>query len=51
MMRTDESNKGGKRDNEGALMATMTKRVRGMKADNIKPQDLARSGGAPDEEG
>jgi ParB family transcriptional regulator, chromosome partitioning protein len=33
------------------LLATMTKRVRGMKADNIKPQDLARSGGAPDEEG
>jgi ParB family transcriptional regulator, chromosome partitioning protein len=30
------------------LLATMTKRVRGMKADNIKPQDLARSGGAPD---
>jgi ParB family chromosome partitioning protein len=30
------------------LMATMTKRVRGMKAENIKPQDLARSGGAPD---
>jgi len=33
------------------LMATMTKRVRGMKTDTIKPQDLARSGGAPDEEG
>ena len=33
------------------LLATMTKRVRGMKAENIKPQDLARSGGAPDEEG
>ena len=30
------------------LLATMTRRVRGMKADNIKPQDLARSGGAPD---
>ncbi|HWE27650.1 MAG TPA: chromosome partitioning protein ParB, partial [Polyangia bacterium] len=33
------------------LLATMTKRVRGMKAENIKPQDLSRSGGAPDEEG
>ncbi len=30
------------------LLATMTKRVRGMKAETIKPQDLARSGGAPD---
>jgi ParB family transcriptional regulator, chromosome partitioning protein len=33
------------------LMATMTKRVRGMKTDKINSQDLARSGGAPDEEG
>ena len=33
------------------LMATMLKRVRGMKTDKINPQDLARSGGAPDEEG
>jgi len=33
------------------LLETMTKRTRGMKAENIKPQDLARSGGAPDEEG
>ena len=33
------------------LLSTMTKRVRGMKADKINPQDLARSGGAPDEEG
>jgi ParB family chromosome partitioning protein len=31
-----------------ALLATMTKRVRGMKTENVKPQDLARSGGAPD---
>jgi ParB family chromosome partitioning protein len=31
------------------LMATMTKRARGMDADKIKPHDLARSGGAPDE--
>jgi ParB family transcriptional regulator, chromosome partitioning protein len=30
------------------LLATMTKRVRGMKAENIKPQDLARTGGAPE---
>jgi ParB family transcriptional regulator, chromosome partitioning protein len=30
------------------LLATMTKRVRGMKAEKINPQDLARSGGAPD---
>jgi ParB family transcriptional regulator, chromosome partitioning protein len=32
------------------LMATMTKRARGMNADKIKPQDLARSGGPPDAE-
>jgi ParB family chromosome partitioning protein len=32
------------------LFATMTKRARGMKVDNIKNEDLARSGGAPDEE-
>jgi ParB family chromosome partitioning protein len=32
------------------LFATMTKRARGMKIDNIKNEDLARSGGAPDEE-
>jgi ParB family chromosome partitioning protein len=30
------------------LLAGMTKRVRGMKADKINPQDLARSGGPPD---
>ena len=30
-------------------MATMTKRVRGMKTDKINSQDLARTGGAPDE--
>src|SRR5207249_8067712 len=30
------------------LMATMTKRVRGMKTEKINSQDLARSGGAPD---
>ena len=33
------------------LFATMTKRARGMNSDKIKAQDLARSGGAPDEEG
>jgi ParB family chromosome partitioning protein len=33
------------------LMATMTKRAHGMKVDKIKTEDLARSGGAPDEEG
>jgi ParB family chromosome partitioning protein len=32
------------------LFATMTKRARGMKVDNIKNEDLARSGGVPDEE-
>jgi ParB family chromosome partitioning protein len=32
------------------LMATMTRRARGMNADKIKPQDLARSGGAPEAE-
>jgi ParB family chromosome partitioning protein len=32
------------------LMATMTKRARGMKVDKIKNEDLARSGGAPDED-
>jgi ParB family transcriptional regulator, chromosome partitioning protein len=32
------------------LMATMTKRVRGMKTEKINPQDLARSGGAPDDD-
>lgn len=31
------------------LMATMTKRAGGMKADKIKPEDLARSGGVPDD--
>jgi ParB family chromosome partitioning protein len=31
------------------LMATMTKRARGMDPDKVKPQDLARSGGAPEE--
>jgi ParB family chromosome partitioning protein len=31
------------------LMATMTKRARGMDAGKIKAQDLARSGGPPDE--
>jgi len=33
------------------LLDTMTKRARGMKADKIKPEDLARSGGAPEEGG
>ncbi|HKY34463.1 MAG TPA: ParB N-terminal domain-containing protein [Polyangiaceae bacterium] len=32
------------------LFQTMTKRARGMKMDNIKNEDLARSGGAPDED-
>lgn len=32
------------------LLQTMTKRARGMKMDKIKNEDLARSGGAPDEE-
>jgi ParB family transcriptional regulator, chromosome partitioning protein len=32
------------------LLATMTKRARGMNTDKVKTEDLARSGGAPDEE-
>ena len=32
------------------LMETMTKRARGMKVDKIKNEDLARTGGAPDED-
>jgi ParB family chromosome partitioning protein len=32
------------------LLTGMTKRARGMKTDKIKSEDLARSGGAPDEE-
>lgn len=32
------------------LLATMLKRARGFKADKIGPGDLARSGGAPDED-
>ena len=32
------------------LMATMTKRARGMNVDKIKTEDLARSGGASDDE-
>jgi ParB family chromosome partitioning protein len=32
------------------LFATMTKRARGMDPEKIKPQDIARSGGAPDSE-
>jgi ParB family chromosome partitioning protein len=31
------------------LLATMTKRARGMKLEKIRPEDVARSGGAPDE--
>jgi ParB family chromosome partitioning protein len=31
------------------LFDTMTKRARGMNADKVKPEDLARSGGAPEE--
>jgi ParB family chromosome partitioning protein len=33
------------------LLTTMEKRARGMKTDKIKASDLARTGGAPDEEG
>ena len=40
----------GKLPSFDELMATMTKRARGMKTDRIKPSDLARSGGVPDEE-
>jgi ParB family chromosome partitioning protein len=32
------------------LMATMTKRARGMNVDKIKNEDVARSGGAADDE-
>jgi ParB family chromosome partitioning protein len=32
------------------LMDTMTKRARGMKVDKVQVSDLARSGGAPDED-
>src|SRR5262245_57687346 len=32
------------------LFATMTKRARGFNADKVKTEDLARSGGAPDDE-
>jgi len=32
------------------LLATMEKRARGMKTDKIKPSDLARTGGVPEEE-
>jgi ParB family chromosome partitioning protein len=32
------------------LMATMTKRARGMKVDGVKVEDLAKQGGAPEEE-
>jgi ParB family chromosome partitioning protein len=32
------------------LMATMTKRATGLQAGKIKPQDLARTGGAPDDD-
>lgn len=32
------------------LLATMTKRAHGLNADRIRPEDLARSGGAPEEE-
>jgi ParB family chromosome partitioning protein len=31
------------------LLATMTRRARGMKLDKIRPEDIARSGGAPDD--
>jgi ParB family chromosome partitioning protein len=32
------------------LMETMTKRARGLNADKVRTEDLARSGGAPDED-
>jgi ParB family chromosome partitioning protein len=32
------------------LLATMTKRARGMKVDRIKPEDVARTGGPPESE-
>ena len=32
------------------LMATMTKRARGMKVEGIKVEDLARQGGAPEDD-
>jgi ParB family chromosome partitioning protein len=32
------------------LISTMTKRARGLKGDKIRPEDLARTGGAPPEE-
>jgi ParB family chromosome partitioning protein len=32
------------------LMATMTKRAKGLKTDKIRVEDLARSGGAADED-
>ena len=32
------------------LLQTMTKRARGMNVDKIKTEDLARSGGAPDDD-
>jgi ParB family chromosome partitioning protein len=31
------------------LLATMTKRARRLKLDRTRPEDVARSGGAPDE--
>ncbi len=31
------------------LLATMTKRAKGMKLDKVRPEDVARSGGPPDE--
>ena len=31
------------------LLATMTKRARGTKLEKIRPEDVARSGGPPDE--
>jgi ParB family chromosome partitioning protein len=33
------------------LMTTMTKRARGLNVDKIKTEDIARSGGAPEEDG
>jgi ParB family chromosome partitioning protein len=33
------------------LFPSMTKRARGMNADRIKPEDVARTGGAPEPEG
>ena len=40
----------GKAPEVEPLLADMTKRARGMKVDRIKPEDVARTGGAPETE-